>query len=109
MPRIGEKKNCMSAQVVTNKPMYFEARAMSPCRKSEMSRGSTGAMMPKASMSSRTVTKMKPRAARRLVSMRSLLGERKGEATHTGRSEEHTSELQSRQYLVCRLLLEKKK
>src|SRR3712207_8395163 len=28
--------------------------------------------------------------------------------TH-GRSEEHTSELQSRQYLVCRLLLEKKK
>src|SRR3712207_7478438 len=27
----------------------------------------------------------------------------------TQRSEEHTSELQSRQYLVCRLLLEKKK
>src|SRR3712207_7112582 len=41
-----------------------------------------------------------------------------GEDAHTGlphrfrrdaRSEEHTSELQSRQYLVCRLLLEKKK
>src|SRR3712207_6983999 len=29
-------------------------------------------------------------------------------AGHEGRSEEHTSELQSRQYLVCRLLLEKK-
>src|SRR3712207_7715164 len=28
---------------------------------------------------------------------------------HFERSEEHTSELQSRQYLVCRLLLEKKK
>src|SRR3712207_7314482 len=28
---------------------------------------------------------------------------------HFLRSEEHTSELQSRQYLVCRLLLEKKK
>src|SRR3712207_8277767 len=28
--------------------------------------------------------------------------------TAPGRSEEHTSELQSRQYLVCRLLLEKK-
>src|SRR3712207_7190265 len=27
---------------------------------------------------------------------------------HPDRSEEHTSELQSRQYLVCRLLLEKK-
>src|SRR5947209_14504265 len=32
---------------------------------------------------------------------------RRGEALV--RSEEHTSELQSRQYLVCRLLLEKKK
>src|SRR5437899_10591293 len=28
---------------------------------------------------------------------------------HTGRSEEHTSELQSLRHLVCRLLLEKKK
>src|SRR3712207_8992591 len=32
-----------------------------------------------------------------------------GSATSSARSEEHTSELQSRQYLVCRLLLEKKK
>src|SRR3712207_7551844 len=31
------------------------------------------------------------------------------QSRHIGRSEEHTSELQSRQYLVCRLLLEKKK
>src|SRR2546422_11585512 len=30
-------------------------------------------------------------------------------ATHDPRSEEHTSELQSRLHLVCRLLLEKKK
>src|SRR3712207_8725390 len=35
-------------------------------------------------------------------------GMRGAESGH-GRSEEHTSELQSRQYLVCRLLLEKKK
>src|SRR3712207_8470684 len=34
-----------------------------------------------------------------------LLGCRGG----AGRSEEHTSELQSRQYLVCRLFVEKKK
>src|SRR5258707_5048952 len=34
--------------------------------------------------------------------------QQRGHAEH-GRSEEHTSELQSRQYLVCRLLLEKKK
>src|SRR5215217_9226598 len=41
-----------------------------------------------------------------------LEGARIGDmATGVGqpRSEEHTSELQSRQYLVCRLLLEKKK
>src|SRR3712207_6963973 len=33
----------------------------------------------------------------------------KKDYTRADRSEEHTSELQSRQYLVCRLLLEKKK
>src|SRR5258707_9753267 len=38
------------------------------------------------------------------IAQRPLLGEHE-----LKRSEEHTSELQSRQYLVCRLLLEKKK
>src|SRR3712207_8964104 len=33
---------------------------------------------------------------------------RRWRTCRAGRSEEHTSELQSRQYLVCRLLLEKK-
>src|SRR3712207_8766500 len=33
----------------------------------------------------------------------------RGDHRRPHRSEEHTSELQSRQYLVCRLLLEKKK
>src|SRR5258707_7853819 len=37
------------------------------------------------------------------------LADSAGRAFPAGRSEEHTSELQSRQYLVCRLLLEKKK
>src|SRR3712207_6932272 len=36
-------------------------------------------------------------------------GVARGGRPGTWRSEEHTSELQSRQYLVCRLLLEKKK
>src|SRR3712207_7472960 len=44
---------------------------------------------------------------------RSIMGSRaaKSRTWRNGRrrSEEHTSELQSRQYLVCRLLLEKKK
>src|SRR3712207_8699619 len=35
--------------------------------------------------------------------------EDRADRDHRVRSEEHTSELQSRQYLVCRLLLEKKK
>src|SRR3712207_7019038 len=37
------------------------------------------------------------------------LGPRLEHRVGVRRSEEHTSELQSRQYLVCRLLLEKKK
>src|SRR3712207_8310814 len=48
------------------------------------------------------------------VGRRELFTDPPGAALHRGRqvgaarSEEHTSELQSRQYLVCRLLLEKK-
>src|SRR5258707_10313341 len=37
------------------------------------------------------------------------VSDRDGPGFRAYRSEEHTSELQSRQYLVCRLLLEKKK
>src|SRR5438445_10637260 len=44
-------------------------------------------------------TTLTPRKIIRCSSLRSAMA----------RSEEHTSELQSRQYLVCRLLLEKKK
>src|SRR3712207_8588166 len=43
----------------------------------------------------------------RLLVRRRVGVRREGDLAH--RSEEHTSELQSRQYLVCRLLLEKKK
>src|SRR3712207_7183974 len=45
---------------------------------------------------------------RRADADRPRLGGRAARPLHV-RSEEHTSELQSRQYLVCRLLLEKKK
>src|SRR3712207_7473351 len=44
----------------------------------------------------------------RIAPLEADLGE-VGELTPVLRSEQHTSELQSRQYLVCRLLLEKKK
>src|SRR3712207_7349066 len=51
-----------------------------------------------------TVTSKGEDATACLQAIDDLLANRFGE-----RSEEHTSELQSRQYLVCRLLLEKKK
>src|SRR5258707_8885882 len=41
--------------------------------------------------------------------MSRLIGHGVVSEKNNARSEEHTSELQSRQYLVCRLLLEKKK
>src|SRR3712207_9352747 len=47
-------------------------------------------------------------AAAQRRDLRPATGERRRRDEHL-RSEEHTSELQSRQYLVCRLLLEKKK
>src|SRR3712207_7709385 len=46
---------------------------------------------------------------RPVVQLDQLADDGQPEADIAVRSEEHTSELQSRQYLVCRLLLEKKK
>src|SRR3712207_9155712 len=57
---------------------------------------------------------LQPVPARRLNDERHVGARRRAEldevtaARDAARSEEHTSELQSRQYLVCRLLLEKK-
>src|SRR3712207_8742304 len=50
----------------------------------------------------------RPQRARRGVRPERRVAGR-GDGDERRRSEEHTSELQSRQYLVCRLLLEKKK
>src|SRR3712207_6955689 len=56
-----------------------------------------------------------PSSMRMVVVLPAPLGPRKPQISPRStvndrlRSEEHTSELQSRQYLVCRLLLEKKK
>src|SRR5690349_24122327 len=49
------------------------------------------------------------RVGGRPVSGRAYSSRRKPTLSRTWRSEEHTSELQSRRDLVCRLLLEKKK
>src|SRR3712207_7392701 len=45
---------------------------------------------------------------RRRVVVRNITGREPDDRSGNRRSEEHTSELQSRQYLVCRVLLEKK-
>src|SRR3712207_8909198 len=50
-----------------------------------------------------------PDRVRDLAVAARVLDPRRGPVPLGGRSEEHTSELQSRQYLVCRLLLAKKK
>src|SRR3712207_7843965 len=47
--------------------------------------------------------------SRRLACNHAITAPRLTASAPFDRSEEHTSELQSRQYLVCRLLLEKKK
>src|SRR3712207_8071508 len=57
------------------------------------------------------VTDSRAEAAGRLAAIQraAAIAEVAADVAHaTRRSEEHTSELQSRQYLVCRLLLEKK-
>src|SRR3712207_8116614 len=50
-----------------------------------------------------------PAAALKVRDQHRLAARQRRFREDAARSEEHTSELQSRQYLVCRLLLEKKK
>src|SRR3712207_6873494 len=47
-------------------------------------------------------------SVQRIDDLIGAVGSDEGEHLSGGRSEEHTSELQSRQYIVCRFLLEKK-
>src|SRR3712207_7821992 len=54
------------------------------------------------------IPRLSPREARPTSTLTGSLRPNVGSPRQV-RSEEHTSELQSRQYLVCRLLLEKKK
>src|SRR3712207_7554666 len=72
----------------------------------------------RAAVGGAAVPRPRPRPAARRRQRRAVLGadprpgrHRRGRGLlrHRLRSEEHTSELQSRQYFVCRLLLEKKK
>src|SRR3712207_8601082 len=71
-------------------------------------RASGIALHPVAGVHDPPVRGARPRQVRRVLQRDGWEGAR-GADEALGRSEEHTSELQSRQYLVCRLLLEKKK
>src|SRR5436305_12093029 len=74
-------------------------------RSSDLHRVAHVAKLPKAAEQSFVVARMQPDA--RLVE--DVEHADQAAAEHRVRSEEHTSELQSRPHLVCRLLLEKKK
>src|SRR3712207_8026562 len=54
-------------------------------------------------------TPARSKAINAVSALRPGMAKAKVLGNRSARSEEHTSELQSRQYLVCRLLLEKKK
>src|SRR3712207_7522327 len=62
----------------------------------------------RGTVAARRASRRRRRRTRRGRCARRRRGLSPAPATCTKRSEEHTSELQSRQYLVCRLLLEKK-
>lgn len=63
VPWIGENTNCINIYSVPKKLVHTAACAMLPPLSCTTRCGSTGMMMPKASMSSITVTKMKDSAA----------------------------------------------
>src|SRR3712207_7649744 len=62
------------------------------------------ATTPSLELSATTTIRWAASTRHRFVEASAMFG-----VVRPARSEEHTSELQSRQYLVCRLLLEKKK
>src|SRR3712207_8337274 len=72
----------------------------------------SGIWFDKATCAWRTLKRGTVPASKRFCWSRNWLSRSETDSSCTpirARSEEHTSELQSRQYLVCRLLLEKKK
>src|SRR5215217_7174636 len=94
--------SCTSSSASRGQPSIRLQNSSSPGRWRSTSR-------PNASSSPARAAASRPRSS--VLSIRvSVIGLRKvRRRAASDRSEEHTSELQSRQYLVCRLLLEKKK
>src|SRR3712207_7983995 len=83
--------------------LFRSDRAEGPLERDEArGRGAVPPVLPRSSAGDRVRARLRvPDRLHRVRGRRAVLADE--------RSEEHTSELQSRQYLVCRLLLEKKK
>src|SRR5215472_4764277 len=62
-PRIGENRNCIAFQTNKRYPVRSDARPKSPPSNWRIRSGSTGAMIPNATMSNATITRMKMKAA----------------------------------------------
>src|SRR3712207_8327148 len=81
-------------------------------RSSQLSAGTTASAAASASaryVDAIAITRIPPACAASIPGGVSSTTTHRAGSAPSRRSEEHTSELQSRQYLVCRLLLEKKK
>src|SRR5947209_14131224 len=89
--------------------MHYRSKTFIPTRRSS-DLGAPSAC--RGARSARSARRRRTRARTRRRELRTRREPTPGatlRGVHARRSEEHTSELQSRQYLVCRLLLEKKK
>src|SRR3712207_8975579 len=103
----GQRPSVVVSSMRTSSPVLQAVRhgpsSRSYCRTSACSAAELEAARERLPRSSTTVTAA-PSVPAVVVAAREVTS-----CSAVSRSEEHTSELQSRQYLVCRLLLEKKK
>src|SRR3712207_395123 len=115
----GEQRTCSASRSTVTGSAGSASTALhrastSACGRITVSRPALVELLRKMSANRELITTRKPpSSSAQLACSREEPVPKSGPATRTEaawyRSEEHTSELQSRQYLVCRLLLEKKK
>src|SRR5690606_38703481 len=91
-----------STTTESSSPAWVEKASMRPAARTSSASSASRARRSGVSVTTAAVTSV------RIERLASLFARRTSAST-AARSEEHTSELQSRENLVCRLLLEKKK
>src|SRR5438445_9653337 len=91
----------------SGRPMFPAASAESPAPRNRCATSAVVVVLPFVPVIA--MQRVSPASARKPRSISDTTGTPAARSRgRRARSEEHTSELQSRQYLVCRLLLEKK-